>query len=69
MKTFKELLIKLNTLNIAVVMWRFSIIIYIPITILMTVTVLPIRWLLTGKYEFKQKEFLIFYKWAKLIGF
>ena len=55
--------------SIAIVMWRFSIVIYIPITLLMMLTIMPMRWLLTGKYRFKEKELPIFYKWAKLIGF
>jgi len=55
--------------SIAVVMWRLSILIYIPLTLLMMITVMPVRWLFTGKYRFEEKELPLFYKWAKLIGF
>ena len=55
--------------SIDIVMWRFSILIYVPLTLLMMVTIMPVRWLFTGKYRFKEKELPIFYKWAKLIGF
>lgn len=54
---------------IQLVMWRLSILIYIPLTLLMMVTIMPIRWLINGKYRFKKKEFPLFYKWAEHIGF
>ena len=51
------------------VMWRFSIVLLIPITLILMVTVMPIRWLLTGKYRWKQKEFPLLYNWGRKCGF
>lgn len=51
------------------ILWRLSILIYIPVTILLMVTAMPIKWLFTGKFRFTYKELPLFYKWAKLIGF
>lgn len=50
------------------VMWRFSIVLLIPITLILMVTVMPIRWLLTGKYRWKQKEFPLLYNWGRKCG-
>jgi|SRR5690554_5017689 len=54
--------------NIPLVMWRFSIVFLIPLTLILMVTVMPMRWLLTGKYKWKQKEFPLLYNWGRKCG-
>lgn len=60
---------KNGNLPIFSVMWRFSIVLLIPITLILMITAMPIRWLLTGKYRWKQKEFPLLYNWGKKVGF
>jgi len=48
--------------------WRFSIVLLIPIMLILMVTVMPIRWLLTGKYRWKQKELPLLYNWGRKCG-
>ena len=54
--------------TIHAVMWRFSIILLIPITLILMFTVMPIRWLLIGKYRWEQKEFPSLYNWGRKCG-
>ena len=55
------------------VMWRFSLILLIPIMILLYVTYMPVKWLFTGKFRFSQGinakwyEVMI-HKWLLKVG-
>lgn len=55
-------------LNLAVVIWRFSIVIYVPLTILLMLTYMPIKWIVTGRYWLKKQDEKLLYIWGKNIG-
>ena len=52
---------------LTVVVWRLLIAIYIPVIIILAVTYMPIKWLITGKYLLNKKEQPVLYKLGRKI--
>ena len=47
--------------------WRLSIVLLMPFTLILLVVVMPIKWILTGKYKWKPKGFHLLYNWYNAV--
>ncbi len=52
------------------IMWRFSAIIFLPMSLIIAIAYLPLQWIVTGKYYLNPKGWTNFmYKWGLKCGF
>ena len=50
------------------ILWRLSILPWLPVALIMVLVIMPIRWLLVGKWLLGSNDFRWFKNWMEKIG-